>query len=162
MRRLAYEAADAGLLSPELAAGVRRVKGVKRLGVRLGNWLTADEARWFWQAPDPAALKGQRDHAILAVLLGSGLRRLELADLDFRHLQQREGHWAIVDLIGKGGHIRTVPVPDWVKALWTAGFAPPRSAAESCFVVSAENAGGRHYRATCLARGEELRYQARL
>lgn len=37
VRRLAYEAADAGLLSPELAAGVRRVKGVKKLGVRLGN-----------------------------------------------------------------------------------------------------------------------------
>ena len=45
VRRLAYEAADAGLLSPELAAGVRRVKGVKKLGVRLGNWLTAEESR---------------------------------------------------------------------------------------------------------------------
>ena len=39
--RLAYEAADAGLLSPELAACIRRVKGAKKLGVRLGNWLTA-------------------------------------------------------------------------------------------------------------------------
>jgi hypothetical protein len=38
VRRLAYEAADAGLLSPELAAGVRRVKDVKKLGVRLGNF----------------------------------------------------------------------------------------------------------------------------
>src|SRR5438046_5915347 len=45
VRRLAYEAADAGLLSPELAAGIRRVKGVKKLGVRLGNWLSAKEAR---------------------------------------------------------------------------------------------------------------------
>ena len=32
VRRLAYEAADCGLLSPDLAAGVRRVKGVKKLG----------------------------------------------------------------------------------------------------------------------------------
>ena len=39
VRRLAYEAADAGLLSPELAAGIRRVKGAKKLGIRLGNWL---------------------------------------------------------------------------------------------------------------------------
>ncbi|HEV3330828.1 MAG TPA: tyrosine-type recombinase/integrase [Bryobacteraceae bacterium] len=116
MRRLAYEAADAGLLSPELAAGIRRVKGVKKLGVRLGNWLTAEEARRFWQAPDAGSLKGKRDRAILAVLLGCGLRRRELADLDFTHLQQREEHWAIVDLVGKGGHIRTVPVPTWVKA----------------------------------------------
>ena len=37
-----YETADAGLLSPELAAGIRRVKGVRRLGVRLGNWLTVE------------------------------------------------------------------------------------------------------------------------
>src|SRR4029077_12875180 len=45
VRRLAYEAADAALLSPDLAAGIRRVKGVKKLGVRLGNWLSAKEAR---------------------------------------------------------------------------------------------------------------------
>jgi site-specific recombinase XerD len=115
VRWLAYEAADAGLLSPELAAGIRRVKGVKKLGVRLGNWLTAEEARRLWQAPDANTLKGKRDRAILAVLLGCGLRRRELADLDFTHLQQREEHWAIVDLVGKGGHIRTVPVPCWVK-----------------------------------------------
>lgn len=45
VRRLAYEAADSGLLSPELAAGIRRVKGAKKLGIRLGNWLTACQAR---------------------------------------------------------------------------------------------------------------------
>lgn len=60
VRRLAYEAADAGLLSPELAAGIRRVKSVKKLGVRLGNWLTAEEARRFLQAPAPDTLKGHR------------------------------------------------------------------------------------------------------
>ena len=43
VRRLAHEAADAGLLSPELAAGISRVKGVKQLGFRAGNWLSADE-----------------------------------------------------------------------------------------------------------------------
>jgi site-specific recombinase XerD len=71
VRRLAYEAADAGLLSPELAAGIRRVKGAKKLGVRLGNWLTAEEARRLWQLPDVDTLKGKRDRAILAVLLGA-------------------------------------------------------------------------------------------
>jgi integrase len=110
VRRLAYEAADAGLLSPELAASIRRVKGVRKLGVRLGNWLTAEEARQFWQAPSPNTIKGRRDRAILAILLGCGLRRGELADLEFTHLQRRDEHWAIVDLVGKGGHIRTVPV----------------------------------------------------
>ena len=115
VRRLAYEAADTGLLSPELAAGIRRVKGSKKLGVRLGNWLTVDEARTLWQLPDVYTLKGIRDRAILAVLLGCGLRRGELIDLTQDHLQRREDHWAIVDLVGKAGHVRTVPMPDWVK-----------------------------------------------
>jgi len=115
VRRRAYEAADSGLLSPELAAGIRRVKGAQKLGVRLGNWLTAEEARRLWQAPETDTLKGKRDRALLAVLLGCGLRRRELAELTVGLLQRREDHWVIVDLIGKGGHIRTVPVPDWVK-----------------------------------------------
>ncbi len=117
VRRLAYEAADCGLLSPDLAAGIRRVKGVKKLGVRLGNWLTGEQALALWQTPSIARLKGKRDRALLALLLACGLRRQEAATLEMRHIQQREGHWAIVDLRGKGGHTRTVPVPDWVKEL---------------------------------------------
>jgi site-specific recombinase XerD len=115
VRRLAYEAADSGLLSPDLAAGIRRVKGAKRLGCRLGNWLTAEQARVLWQSPVRETLKGKRDRAILAVLLGCGLRRRELTELTVQHFQRREDHWAIVDLIGKAGHVRTVPVPAWVK-----------------------------------------------
>lgn len=115
VRRLAYEAADSGLLSPELAAGIRRVKGSKKLGIRLGNWLTATEARALWQLPDTRTLKGKRDRAILGILLGCGLRRGELTELTLDHIQRREDHWAIVDLVGKAGHIRTVPMPDWVK-----------------------------------------------
>jgi hypothetical protein len=61
VRRLAYEAADCGLLSVDLAAGIRRVKGVKRLGVRLGNWLTAEQGTTLWQAPDRDRLKGKWD-----------------------------------------------------------------------------------------------------
>src|ERR1700687_4424916 len=116
VRRLAYEAADCGLLSADLAAGVRRVKGVKKLGMRLGNWLTAEQGHALWQAPDRQRLKGKRDRALLALLLACGLRRNEAVALALDHLQQREEHWAIVDLVGKGGHIRTVPVPDWVRA----------------------------------------------
>ena len=93
VRRLAYEAADAGLLSPELAAGICRVKGAQKLGVRLGNWLTAQEARRLWQAPETDTLKGKRDRALLAVLLGCGLRRRELAEPTVDLLQRREDHW---------------------------------------------------------------------
>src|SRR6266852_3026734 len=109
VRRLAYEAADCGLLSADLAAGIRRVKGVKKLGVRLGNWLTAEQAHTLWQAPDRERLKGKRDRALLALLLACGLRRHELAELTFGHLQKRKGHWETVDLRGKAGHVRTMP-----------------------------------------------------
>jgi len=48
-------------------------------------------------------------------MLACGLRRHEVVALTLDHLQQREKHWAIVDFVGKGGHIRTVPVPDSVR-----------------------------------------------
>ena len=115
--RLAYDAADCGLLSPDLAAGIRRVKGVKKIGVRPGNWLTPEQSQRLWNAPDCQLLKGKRDRALLAVQLACGLRRHEAVNLDFRQVQQREDHWAIIDLKGKAGHTRTVPMPTWVKTL---------------------------------------------
>ena len=116
VRRLAYEAADSGLLSPELAAGIRRVKGVKQLGSRTGNWLTRDQARMLLESTEGRDLRSLRDLAMISTLLGCGLRRAELSALKVDDLQIRQGHWAIVDLVGKGGHIRTVPMPLWVKA----------------------------------------------
>ena len=94
-----------------------RVKGVKKLGVRLGNWLTSEQGNALWQAPNPERLRGKRDRALLAILLACGLRRHEIAELTLDHFQKREEHWANLDLVGKGGHIRTIPVPDWVYRL---------------------------------------------
>jgi site-specific recombinase XerD len=115
VRRLAYEAADSGILSPELAAGIRRVKGAKRLGVRIGNLLTVDQARTLINDSFPDTLRGKRDRAITSILLGCGLRRAELVELATKDLQVRENHWVFADLMGKGRHVRTVPVPIWVK-----------------------------------------------
>ena len=123
VRRLAHEAADAGLLSPELAAGISRVRGVKQLGFRAGNWLSPDECSAVLRHACGTSLRAKRDYAMLAVLIGCGLRRSELVGLDVNDVQVRQGHWAVVDLIGKGGHIRTVPIPAWVKSAldnWTA------------------------------------------
>ena len=52
---------------------------------------------------------------MLALLIGCGLRRAELVGLGTKDFQVREEHWVIADLIGKGKHIRTVPVPVWAK-----------------------------------------------
>jgi len=122
VRRVACEAADSGLLSPELAAGIRRVRGVRRLGVRVGNWLTAEQGKRLLQSSARDNLRGKRNYAMLAMPVGCGLRRGELLSLNLNSIQLREEHWVIADLIGKGGHIRTVPVPVWVKTAvdaWT-------------------------------------------
>ena len=115
VRRVAFEAADSGLLSPELAAGIRRVKGVRRIGVRVGNWLTAEQAKRLLAATDRASLRGKRDFTMIAMLIGCGLRRGELLALRVDSIQLREEHWVIADLLGKAGHMRTVPIPSWVK-----------------------------------------------
>jgi site-specific recombinase XerD len=120
VRKLAVEAADNGLLAPELAAGITRIKGVASKGVRMGNWLSVKQAQALLNAPDVTTAKGLRDRAILAVLLGCGLRRSEVAALTLGHVQQRDGRWCIVDLVGKHGRVRTIPVPTWVKVAMDA------------------------------------------
>ena len=115
VRRVAYEAADSGLLSPELAAGIRRVKGARQIGVRLGNWLTADQGRSLLLKSQGDNVRSKRNYAILSLLIGCGLRRGELLALSVGSIQLREEHWVVADLHGKAGHIRTVPIPLWVK-----------------------------------------------
>jgi integrase len=126
VRRVAYEAADAGLLSPELAPGIRRVKGVRRIGVRLGNWLTPEQGRRLLECATPSTVRELRDYAMVAMLIGCGLRRAELLALRLESIQQREDHWVIADLVGKAGHVRTVPIPTWANTAvdaWTAAAA---------------------------------------
>jgi integrase len=117
IRRLADESAESGWLSPELAIGIRRVKGVKRLGRKMGNWLTRNQAQELVNAVSKNRLRGWRDGAMLGLLLGCGLRRSEVIGLNLNQVQSREGHWAIVNLVGKGARLRTVPVPSWCKEL---------------------------------------------
>jgi integrase len=91
--------------------------------VRLGNWLTPEQGRRLLDRATPASPRELRDHAMIAMLIGCGLRRAELLALSLESIQQREEHWVIADLVGKGGHVRTVPIPTWVKSevdAWTA------------------------------------------
>jgi len=116
IRKLAAEASDNGALDPQIAGGIRAVKGARQEGRRTGNWLTREQAQSWLGAPDTRTLKGLRDCALLAVLIGCGLRRAEAANLSFEHVQQRDGRWVLVDLIGKRDKVRSVPIPNWTKA----------------------------------------------
>lgn len=115
VRRLVREARRNGLISAEDAANLSDIPNVRQRGNRLGNWLTREQAKELLQVPDRSTLKGKRDYAILALLVGCALRRRELATLEMSDLQEREGRWVIADLCGKGNRIRTVAVPLWVK-----------------------------------------------
>ena len=92
-------------------------EGLKKIGIRLGNWLVPDQAIALLEAPDPETMKRKRDLASLAILVACGLRRHEAVQLNVSGLQQREDHWATVDLIGKASHVRTIPLRHWVKDL---------------------------------------------
>jgi integrase/recombinase XerD len=111
LRKLAEEAADNGLLDPTVPASLAPIKAQKRLGRRVGRWLPMKQACDLVQAPDQETLKGKRDRVLLGLLMECGLRREEACKLDVSQLQKREGRPVIVDVVGKGGRIRTVPIP---------------------------------------------------
>jgi site-specific recombinase XerD len=92
------------------------VKGVKQLGFRSGNWLSAEQSSLVLEHAGGDSMQAKRDYAMLAMLFGCGFRTSELVGLEVDEIQKRQGHWAVVDQIGKGGHIRTVLIPEWVKA----------------------------------------------
>ncbi len=83
--------------------------------MRTGNWLAKQQAQQLLNAPDINTLKGLLDRAILALLLGCGLRRTEAAGLTLDRIQQRDGRWVLVDIIGKRNKVRSVPMPNWTK-----------------------------------------------
>ncbi len=115
VRKMVSEARRNGMLGAEEAANLTDIPNIRQQGTRLGNWLTKEQARHLLTVPARNTLKGKRDYAILALLVGCGLRRRELAGLDVEDLQMRENRWVIADLRGKGGRVRTVAVPIWVK-----------------------------------------------
>jgi hypothetical protein len=117
IRRLADEAAECSLLSPELAIGVRRVKGVKRLGRRIGNWLSGDQVEDLLNEISLNTLTGERDAAMIGFLVGCGLRRSEVVSLRLDQPQSRGialGHCRF-DREGRTDSNGTVP--NWCKTL---------------------------------------------
>ena len=122
IRKLAREAAANGLLSHEAAAAIVKVKGDRPKVARTSICLTREQAQVLLDLPAPDTLRGKRDRALLALLLGCGLRRDELANLSWDRVEQREKRWVIAEVGGKGGRFRSVPMPTWAKNaldLWT-------------------------------------------
>lgn len=125
IRKFASEAGDNQMMPEHVARAIQTVKGFSQAGERLGNWLTRDEAQALLNAIDRGDNRGLRDLALIATLIGCGLRRAEAAELTFEHVQQREGRWVIVDICGKGEKTRSVPMPSWTKCaidMWSSAL----------------------------------------
>lgn len=123
IRKLMYEAADNGMIEQSAAQAMARVKGPQLRGRKTGQWLTLAQAQDLVNAPDLATLKGLRDRAMIAILLGAGLRREELTRLTVDQVQQREARWILANVLGKRNKYRTVPIAPWVKLCidaWTS------------------------------------------
>ncbi len=109
VRLLAREANARGLVDDVTLGALERIRGIKRSGDRLGHWL---ELRQVEMLLDAAATA--RDKALIACMVGCGLRRAEVCALDWAQWQQRGERWLWADIKGKGGRVRSVPAPDWV------------------------------------------------
>lgn len=92
-------ATDTDLLRPELAAAICRGKGAKRVGVRLRDWLSAEQVKYLLKSPNTDTIEGNRDGAIMSVLAGCGLRHSEVAQLNVTDIRKHDDRSVIVDSV---------------------------------------------------------------
>lgn len=115
LKKLAVESSDLGWISADIAVQIQKIKGKKITGIRTGRWLTVQQSAALLRAPDRTTIIGKRDLVVLALLLGCGLRRSEVCSLTTAQLNRHNGtnKLLLTNLVGKGGRVRTVGVPDW-------------------------------------------------
>ena len=121
------ELADVGLAPASVERALSAIKGFHRFMVadgiceaqpaadvplpakpsRLPDVISVDDAERLLDQPFSKTASGLRDHAILEVLYGCGLRVSELVGLDCRTVLLDEG---LLRVLGKGSKERVVPV----------------------------------------------------
>ena len=97
VRRLAYEAADSGLVSPDLAAGIHRVKGAKKLGIcRAGTiWGDGMTERIVWHVVKGVCWQAQPRRACPHDLRRSCARLCHAAGGEIEQIQFLLGHVSV-------------------------------------------------------------------
>jgi integrase/recombinase XerD len=116
IKKLAKEAEIRHLISYDEYRQITDLSGGKVQRQKTGMWLTVSEVEDLLTLPDRSTYYGKRDAAILCALVGTGLRRDELLHLNWDQYQSREGRMCLVNVRGKGGKLRTVPVPLWAQS----------------------------------------------
>lgn len=115
IRRLVGKATEGGLVDAGTAAKIVQIAGVSRPKSKIKSTLDAAQAEVLINAPSGSTSKGIRDRALLAVLVGCGLRRAEVVKLKVENVQSRAGRWFLAEVVGARGRSRTVSVPAWAK-----------------------------------------------
>jgi integrase len=115
VRKIFEAGSRSGQIPDAEANRLLEVGGVPFRGTRIGNWLTIEQTRRLLSVPNRKNRRGLRNYLILAVLVGCALRVNDLATVDIEQVQQRDGRWVFADIVGKGGRVRSVPIPSWVK-----------------------------------------------
>jgi site-specific recombinase XerD len=116
IRKFAQQAAEEDLLGKQDAAEILRVHGTKKKeNVSERYSLSIAEAQTLLNAPSSRTSKGKRDRAMLALLLGCGLRRNEVVHSKVESIMPQEGRWVLAHVFNPRGRERTVPLPNWVK-----------------------------------------------
>lgn len=114
LRSLAKELKYSGILDEDVAQGIADIENLHDYGSHVGIWLSQEDARKLLDTPDQSTLKGKQGRVIIALLMGTGLRRSEAAKLCWEDLQEINGSWFITNIVGKHNRKRTIPVAPWV------------------------------------------------
>src|SRR6202012_5060951 len=88
IKKLASAAQAQQLISDADWNAVASVRLARKSATRLGRWLTSEQVKRLYALPNRSTLTGKRDAAIMALLIGCGLRREEASQLTVDRYQE--------------------------------------------------------------------------
>ena len=112
-KQLFRELWKSGIIDNDTYTNLMEIKIKGQRGQRVKTWLSHEEVQLFLRSIQNNSHRTIRDRAILATMLGSGLRRFEVSELECSQIGKVEGRWAFTDIKGKGERYRTVAIPEW-------------------------------------------------
>ena len=112
-KQLFRELWKSGVIDNDTYTNLMEIKIKGQRGQRVKTWLSHKEVQLFLRSIQNNCNRTIRDRAILVTMLGSGLRRFEVSELECSQIGKVEGRWAFTDIKGKGERYRTVAIPEW-------------------------------------------------
>lgn len=112
IRGISEAAWSLGLMTQEETARIKKIKKFRTKRITVGRELSLDETAALLDNSSGPKISEIRDHAILSILIGTGMRRAEISSISFEGYDRQKGS---LKIIGKGDKQRKVYMPDEVK-----------------------------------------------